>query len=198
MNKKILLLCGLFLFIGEWALAQQYISAVGIRATRTQFGVTLQQRVLPQSTVEAQLQFGLGKIVLGGLFEIHKPLLSKGFNYYIGGGYHVGRDLNDGAFSGPDLIAGLELKIPALPLQLSADVKPTFNLNGGRWFGIETGLAVRYILVPDRSNKNKRRNQNKHRNNQRQQRPGDIFKPKQQQPPPKKPTPKKKGKVRIG
>jgi hypothetical protein len=59
---------------------------------------------------------------IGLLLEQHKPLATKNFSFFYGGGLYAG-------FSGPRRgglhgIAGLDYKLPMIPFNLSIDWKP--------------------------------------------------------------------------
>ena len=93
-----------------------------------------------------------------GLYEVHKDLSSvaDGLNWYFGGGAYVGfyggdwdypgNDF-DGTFIGLAGVLGLDYKFENIPLNVSADWIPGFNIVGGGGFGAEGGgLAVRYTF----------------------------------------------------
>src|SRR5687768_9466995 len=99
--KKIVL--GLVLMVAAGTEeAQKYRTALGVRASRNQVGLTVQQLVLPKSTIELIGSVGSDQYSGTALLEQHFPILSKGFNYYLGGGAHVGNLKDRGTFYGGD------------------------------------------------------------------------------------------------
>ena len=150
--KKVFL--GLILFVvGTTAEAQKYRTALGVRASRNQVGLTIQQLVLPKSTIEVIGSVGSDEFSGTALFEQHFPILGKGFNYYIGAGAHLGNKKDFGTFYGGDLLAGLELKTPLLPFTISGDLKPAFHVHHEDWFTFGGAISVRYILVKEKKKK---------------------------------------------
>ena len=93
---------------GSAVQAQKYRTALGVRASRNQVGLTAQQLILPKSTVELIASVGSDEYSGTALLEQHFPILGKGFNYYMGAGAHIGNKKDFGTFYGGDLIAGLE------------------------------------------------------------------------------------------
>lgn len=135
--------------------AQQYSTAAGIRLGGD-IGLTLQQQVAKNITVEALLQQRILQRQTTGtvLLEKHFPLAGKGFNLYAGAGPHVGHwgrrnpesTSNNSVLYGATVIAGLELKLGKF--LLSADYKPSVNIKGGwQTFNSQTGLSARYIFI---------------------------------------------------
>lgn len=154
MNKfcVTLLLVFLFQYPGQ---AQKYRTAAGIRIGRNDFGLTAQQKVLKQTTLEGIVSFSGREVSATGLIEQHFPVLGKGFNVYLGAGAHVGHLKDNGAFYGGDLLAGAELKVPIIPFVISLDLKPAFHLNHEEWGGVGGGFSIRYILVKEKKEKKK-------------------------------------------
>ncbi len=135
-----------------WCLhAQSYTTAAGLRMG-TDWGLTLQQRVLEHTTVEVILQSSLQReeMMLTVLGEQHQPILSRRLNIYGGLGLHKGfrtaTDVGWGAPVGLTLVGGAEFTIARLAL--SWDFKPAINLSGGeKGFYAQTGVSVRYVFV---------------------------------------------------
>ena len=150
--KKIFLGLGLILAFNA-AQAQKYRTALGVRASRNQLGLTVQQLILPKSTIEVIASAGSNEYSGTALFEHHFPILGRGFNYYLGAGAHLGDKKDFGKFYGADLITGLELKTPLLPFTISADLKPAFHVNHGDWFTFGGGISARFILVKEKKKK---------------------------------------------
>ena len=146
MNRFIGLVTGLLLLNGS-VQAQKYITAAGLRIDKEAFGLTIQQRILPKSTLEGIGLIGKREVSGTVLFEQHFPIISNGFNYYIGAGGHVGNLKDYGNFYGADAIMGLEMKIPILPVNISLDLKPAFHVNHEDWFAFQGGFSIRTILI---------------------------------------------------
>lgn len=93
-------------------IAQSYTTAGGIRLG-TEWGATLQQRILKRVTLEGILQQGIIKeeFVITGLVERHYPLISKRFNVYLGGGLHKGWTTNpEATYDNPWGLKGLQVQ----------------------------------------------------------------------------------------
>lgn len=151
--KKIWLiayLCLGFAFAGK---AQVYRTAAGVRLDGERFGLTLQQKVHERGTIEGIMSVGAREISGTALYEWHRPLLGRRFNYYIGGGGHVGNLKDHGLFTGVDAIGGVEYKINGLPFLLSADIKPALHINHEDWMDFSTGISIRYVILPEKKKK---------------------------------------------
>jgi hypothetical protein len=129
------------------ATAQKYRTAAGIRLGKENFGITVQQRLFPKTTLEGIGIFRNREVSATLLAEHHFGLLGPSLNYYIGAGGHVGTQRDQGGFGGVDGILGLEYKIAFSPIVLSLDVKPSVEIsNADDWFRVPTAFSVRYIL----------------------------------------------------
>lgn len=96
-------------------------------------------------------------LMFTGLYTIHGNDLIKdnfagdtsGFTYFFGFGGHVGV-YTGGSIVGVDGIAGVEYKIPDLPLKASVDIKPTLDFvtaEGLRYFNVlQGGATIRYVF----------------------------------------------------
>lgn len=151
MKKYLLVILLVMASLG--ASAQKYRTAIGARIDRNDFGVTLQQKILERSTLEGIVAVGSREAAGTVLFEQHFPLLGKGFNYYVGGGAHVGTLKDHGTFAGGDLILGTELKLPIFPLLFSFDIKPAVHVGHEDWFDFASGFSLRYILIKEKKEK---------------------------------------------
>lgn len=144
----------LFFLLSLSAVAQKYRTAVGVRIGRDNFGASIQQKVMERSTVEGIFSAGSNEVLGTVLLEKHFPILGKGFNYYLGGGGHVGKLKDFGTLYGADAIIGTELKLPLFPLLLSLDLKPSFHANHpDEWFDVGGGFTLRYLLVKEKKEK---------------------------------------------
>lgn len=158
---RCLLLFISILIISTELQAQQYGNALGIRVDRNTVGINFKQRVFKFSTVDAIMAFNLEEGYLKGLYSIHKPILYKGLNYYYGGGAHAGIYRGVGPYIGLDLTVGLELKVPVLPLLVSADFTPSVHLNHPRNIQLQTGIAVLFVMRSERDIKRNKRKRGK-------------------------------------
>ncbi len=135
-----------FLAICSCVFAQNYNTAGGLRVSNG-IGLTIQQRVADQITVEgiAFTSFNTGYLAVLG--EYHGKLIRKGFNWYAGAGVHTGYERNvDNNPSGMLAVVGLEMKVKRFVI--SADVMPRANFVGGsKVFDFNPGFSARYILI---------------------------------------------------
>lgn len=133
------------------ALAQKYRTAAGVRSGGGSYGITVQQLVLPKTTLE-----GLGMLAprersVTLLAERHFGILGPSLNYYFGAGGHFGTNKDDGNFWGFDGIVGAEYKIPFARVVLSLDFKPTVEFHSGDWNRFPTAFSVRYIILKQKN-----------------------------------------------
>jgi hypothetical protein len=150
----------MLLIVGYNASAQSYFNTLGVRlGNGTEYrsaGLTYQQRVLKDFTVEGILQTDFSKNTTAhALFEYHHPILSKRLNYYVGAGLMSGREMTSHTDStrsfqstifGADLIAGIEVTL--LKFTISLDYKPNFNITGReQWFTDQVGVSVRAVIL---------------------------------------------------
>ncbi len=132
--------------------AQKYRTAAGIRIG-TEFGLTVQQLILENSTLEGIIQKGFfnDQTSITLLYEQHQKLVFKGLNFYIGAGPHAGiygkdRDGRKNSY-GLTAIGGIEMRFDRL--LFSFDYKPAINFTGGeRIFDSQTAISLRYIIIP--------------------------------------------------
>lgn len=128
--------------------AQDYKAAVGIRfsskAALINNSVSLKYFFSEKTAVEGLISLS-DPFALGLLIEQHKPLLTNKFKYFYGGGFY-------GAFSGLRRaglqgIAGLDYKIPTIPLNFSIDWKPELTFTKEFSFEPQTlGLSARFTF----------------------------------------------------
>lgn len=166
-----------FLLLSLSVSAQKYRTAAGLRIGRTDFGASIQQKFIGPTTLEGIVALGTRELSATLLLERHYPIIGDGFNYYLGGGAHVGTLNNYGGFYGVDVILGTEIKLPALPLLLSLDIKPAVHVSHEDWFDLAGGLSVRYIFIKEKERKkrklfdifkgDRRDDNNRNRNNSR-------------------------------
>ena len=138
-----------FILVISFADAQSYSTSLGVRVG-TDFGVTLNQRILRKLTVEGIVQssFLREEAVVTALVRQHYPVLTRGFNIYTGAGLHKGW-LNNPERKDPfglTAVVGVELTVGRW--NLSYDYKPAINFTGGdQAVYSQTGISARYVLV---------------------------------------------------
>ncbi|MDX5444122.1 MAG: hypothetical protein LPJ89_10110 [Hymenobacteraceae bacterium] len=137
------------------AAAQKYRTAAGVRISRQSFGLTLQQKLWEKTTLEAIGAVKSNEVSATTLLEYHRPLLGKRFNYYLGGGAHIGHLKDNGTFYGADAILGVEYKLNFFPILVSADVKPAFHINHTDWFNFGGAISARYVILKEKPKKKK-------------------------------------------
>ncbi len=136
------------------------MTAMGLRMG-TDFGITLQQRILPKTTLQGMVSSSAAtsQTTATILIQSHQPLISKRFNFYVGGGVHNRwiESLEEGTSSerGITAIAGAEMTLGRL--NLSWDYKPVYHLNVERQaFESETAISLRYVFIKQQKRKSKK------------------------------------------
>ena len=136
--------------------AQTYATAAGLRLG-VSTGVTFKHFIKDDLALEGILHSKWRGLLITGLFEVHKNIREvRGLRWFYGGGAHIGSwnyrnrtpiEYQGRTVVGIDGIIGLDYMFDDLPLNLSLDYKPAFNLitSGGFW-GTETALSVRYTF----------------------------------------------------
>ncbi|CAN5802222.1 hypothetical protein BH24BAC1_BH24BAC1_16370 [soil metagenome] len=147
---KILLFFLVLAGLSPTAVAQKYRTAAGVRIGKSDYGLTVQQKLFERTTIEGLAGFGEREARATVLLEQHFPIIGKPFNYYLGAGAHMGTLKEYGGFYGVDAIAGVEMKLPLFPLVASVDIKPAFHVNHENWVSLQGGFSVRYILVKEK------------------------------------------------
>lgn len=156
-------LCLLFVSQGAWAQRKAtYNHALGLRAGGTS-GITYKHFISSSSAIEGILGFWYNGISLTGLYEGYAPTGLQGLKWYYGGGAHVAtysrydyvrenrywyRNHTSGYAIGIDGIVGLEYKIPPIPVAISFDLKPTFEI-GGSGYGamfLDPGFGLKFLF----------------------------------------------------
>lgn len=150
-----------FVFISASSFAQDYSSAVGLRAGYG-FGVTYKTSIGGDAALEAIGQFRYRGFNGTLLYEKHYSFFDLPYTmWYFGGGGHVGfyqgydnhpfldDGERDGSFVavGLDGILGLEVTLNQVPLNISLDWKPVIQLVGWSGFAPDGGaLSIRYVI----------------------------------------------------
>ncbi len=126
--KKLICMAAVAFMAVSAASAQDYKWAVGARFGGELVGGTVKYNIDGVNSLEAMLATPWDDGFLATvLYERHIPVIDQGFHFYYGAGGHIGEWKNDFAI-GIDGIIGLEYKIRSIPLALSLDYKPIFNI----------------------------------------------------------------------
>jgi hypothetical protein len=162
--KKIVFI-GAFILLACNVSAQDYYTAVGVRAGLTN-GFTIKHFITRVDAVEGILIFRKGGFRITGLYEFENEFYfdfdTTGFKWYYGFGVHFGyfkgsRDDTIGSFDdnhpgsvtiiGADGIVGIEYTFRNSPINLSLDWQPVFNLIGNTgWSSDTAALSIRYTF----------------------------------------------------
>jgi len=155
---KKLFLVATFIITVAFVHAQDYSNAIGFRGGLSN-GITGKHFLGNNSAVEGILATRWNGLNVTALYELHKFNMfdTERLNLYYGAGAHIGfwngaevKWVDDSAtyvVLGIDGIVGLEYNFTEVPLNVSIDYKPAFNLIGvtGFW-GDEFALSLRYIF----------------------------------------------------
>jgi hypothetical protein len=153
MHIRFLGLGGLLsLLVAQAASAQKYTTAAGVRLGGGNYGITVQQRVASRITIEGIA--GLGQREYSGtvLGEYHFGILGPSLNYYFGAGGHLGNNKDTGGYGGFDGLVGVEYKVAFLPVVLSFDFKPSYEINSADYARFPTAFSIRYVLIKRKNN----------------------------------------------
>lgn len=154
--KKIILIVAII--VSSIALnAQSYKTGIGLRGGLSN-GLTVKHFLSESNAIEGILSTRWKGFNITGLYEFEYSLPEEGLDWYWGVGGHVGfwdgrygnpwfKDTRTYTVIGVDGIIGIEYTFASIPLNLSLDYKPAFNLVGysGFW-GDEFALSVRYTI----------------------------------------------------
>jgi hypothetical protein len=174
MTKKLILLSSVFiiLFTANASNAQSYKTGIGFRLGGISSGISVKHFMGSTGALEGILSFGSHYAMITGLYEKHTAFpKAEGLNWFFGGGAHVGFysdkwgyryfyykhhgngykieevDYYDNRSSfGLDFILGLDYKFKNVPINLSLDVKPFFDITPGFYGYWEPGLSFRFTL----------------------------------------------------
>lgn len=155
--KKNLMAVIVMIFIVTYSNAQDYNTGIGLRGGLSN-GITIKHFIGEKSAIEGILTSRWQGFNITGLYEIHNQAFGVNrLNWYYGVGGHIGfwngnnvkwsDDDNDYTIVGVDGILGLEYSFNEIPINLSVDWKPAFNIIGysGFW-GDEGAISIRYIF----------------------------------------------------
>lgn len=165
MNKKLIPHCLLILLIfnipQELSAQHSYKTALGLRLNGGA-GISVRHFIKDNQSIEGILYTRWRGLNITGLYNVNYPVFDEpGFNFFIGGGGHIGfwdRDHNPWRDEnkryndtrmvvGIDGQIGLEYTFNEIPLNLAIDWKPAFNIIGisNFWVG-DAALSIRYTF----------------------------------------------------
>lgn len=138
---------------------QQYKTALGLRINGGA-GITARHFLSGNQSIEGIMYTRWGGLNFTGLYNVNFPVFTEpGFNFFIGGGGHIGfwdADRNpwwdedekgNKTVVGLDGQIGLEYVFDDIPLNLALDWKPAINFIGSsNFYGGDFGLSVRYAF----------------------------------------------------
>ncbi|MCB0802983.1 MAG: hypothetical protein KDB74_07785 [Flavobacteriales bacterium] len=158
MNKfGLILIFGLLFSLGITKLtAQNYSTAAGVRGGGLN-AISVKHFVDDGRALEGIVATRWRGMQITGLYQIHAQAFNvENLYWYYGGGAHIGffngyKDHpyfdDDKSYTniGIDGVIGLEYVFQEIPINISVDWKPEFNIIGasGVWFG-DGGIAIRY------------------------------------------------------
>lgn len=156
MKKIIITFLIAFSFVSI-SVAQDYNTGIGLRGGYFN-GLTVKHFISQNSALEGIISSRWSGFNLTGLYEIHNQAFdTERLKWYYGFGGHVGFwdggdvDWGDPGTSytvlGIDGILGLEYSFQEIPINLSVDWKPAFNIVGDKGLWADSGaLSIRYIF----------------------------------------------------
>ncbi|HPI68701.1 MAG TPA: hypothetical protein PLX41_10210 [Bacteroidales bacterium] len=155
--RKLLITLTLVFGISALVSAQDYNTAIGFRGG-PYLGLTVKHFVSEKAAVEGLFSTRWQGFEVTGLYEIHNRAFDVDrLNWYYGVGAHLGFYNGDNTSWGElgevytvlgiDGIIGLEYNIAEIPVNISIDWKPAFNLVGySRFFADGAALSIRYTF----------------------------------------------------
>jgi len=155
--KRIFLLIVFASFLGSMVYSQDYRTSLGLRGGLP-YGLTVKHFLSKTNALEGILASSWGGFVVTGLYENeHWTGKYPGLNWFWGFGAHAGfwdtgmnpnvDETYSGSIIGADAIIGLEYTFDEIPLNVSLDLLPTFNLIGYTgWGGINGAISIRYVF----------------------------------------------------
>ncbi len=155
------LIVPIFTLLFHFSSAQSYFTTGGIRLG-SDYGLSLKQRILKKTTVEAilssegEVNSNLG---LSLLYDRHRSILTRNFNLFYGAGIgwrwdYVNDETGNHKYSsfGIPIQAGIEFSIGRI--NLSWDYTPVLFLSSKtNAFTSSKGLSVRYVFVNKKEGK---------------------------------------------
>lgn len=155
--KKTILIFFIGFCLTTLSTAQDYNTGIGLRGGFAN-GLTIKHFTGTNTAIEGIFASRWRGFQITGLYELHYSFFDVDrLNWYFGGGAHIGLWNGDYASWGDpgtsytvvglDGILGLEYNFREIPINLSADWKPAYNLFGYSGFWADGGaLSIRYIF----------------------------------------------------
>ena len=127
-----------------------YTNAIGLKLVNVGIGgVTFKHFFSTQSAIELMALTSTWSTIKGytftGYYEYHIPL-ADGFQFFLGGGAHLGFYSNNVTTYGIDGILGIDYKFQQAPINLSLDWKPYWNLSHQTSGYNEIAIAARFAF----------------------------------------------------
>lgn len=183
----------LVMCIPSLSFSQSYGTSAGLRLGNNQdyrtIGITGKQRLMKGITAEAIIQSDFtANTTAHMLLARHRPMISKRFNYYYGGGLSVGMEESrqkapesmqvvttyGNPTLGMDFVLGVEMTL--MKVNISVDYKPNINLTGKeQWYAGQVGISIRPVVVKGREQQKRQRQKARNkRKSQRNTTPGPF------------------------
>jgi hypothetical protein len=156
--KKLILVITIVLFVLSNVNAQDYKTGIGVRGGLYN-GLTIKHFLGSRTAVEGLISTRWSGLEITGLYEINNDNAFDvdRLNWYFGLGGHVGFYNGDNTtwgsaatnytVIGVDGILGLEYNLAEIPINISIDWKPAFNLIGySKFWGDGGAISLRYIF----------------------------------------------------
>lgn len=133
------------LMVATSVCAQEYNWAVGVRGGVLS-GLTIKKN-LGENAIEAGISAYDKFVNVDATYQWQQPVITEGFHLYYGGGAYLGLATQYLGL-GAEGVVGLEFQVPNVPLALSLDYRPTFNILGGFGYSnfINFGFGVKYCF----------------------------------------------------
>lgn len=132
--------------------AQSFTTAGGIRIGKKEAGITIDQRIFKNVTIEGMFNTNFKDFEVSVFAKQHKRIIFKNFTYFYGLGFHKGweKDLEAVNPSNPFGIDGIVgLGVSFKRVNFSLDYQPGLNFNAGAddpFLEQQFGFSGRYIL----------------------------------------------------
>lgn len=155
--RKVLFSAIVTICFATYGNAQDYNTGIGLRGGFSN-GITIKHFIGDNTAIEGILTSRWKGFSITGLYEIHNVAFkTERLNWYYGIGGHIGfwngdnvnwvKDDKNYTVIGVDGILGLEYNFNEIPINLSIDWKPAFNIIGySAFWGDGGALSIRYIF----------------------------------------------------
>ena len=155
--KKTILILASVLFLSMASSGQDYKTSLGLRLGYP-YGATVKHFLNKKNALEGIVSFSWGGIVVTGLYENeHWTGWYPSLNWFLGAGLYAGfwdavnnpfvDDTYSGSIIGAGVVGGFEYTFDEIPINLSIDLMPTYNIIGySGWGGMSGAISVRYVF----------------------------------------------------